>query len=66
MHKQASDYVYEEFHLWRKDKTNFDIVEIGSLDINGSVRTFLSPFAKTYRGIDMQEVKGVDEVADAS
>ncbi len=66
MHKQASDYVYEEFHLWRKDKNNFDILEIGSLDINGSVRTFLSPFANTYHGIDMQEGPGVDEIADAS
>lgn len=73
MHAQAHNYVFEEFHLWREKHphtsencSNLNILEIGSLNINGSVRDFLEPFADNYFGIDMQEGPGVDEVADAS
>ncbi len=66
MHAAAYDYIYCEFHLWRKDKTKLDILEIGSLNINGSVRSILEPFAATYLGIDMQDGPGVDLVADGA
>ena len=72
MHKEAYNYVFEEFHLWREkysdvseNCSNLNILEIGSLDINGSVRDFLEPFAEQYIGIDAQEGKGVDVVVDA-
>jgi hypothetical protein len=39
-----------------------DVIEIGSLDINGSVRDFYN--AKTYIGIDLSEGPGVDQVAE--
>ena len=71
MHTAASNYVYEEFHLWREkysdlseNCSNLNILEIGSLDINGSVRDFLEPFAGQYIGIDAQKGKGVDLVVD--
>ena len=66
MHKEASDYIYCEFHLWRKDKTNLDAFEIGSLDINGSVRSFIEPFSASYLGLDMQDGPGVDIVGDGA
>ncbi len=41
------------------------VLEIGSLDINGSVRP-LFPGATHYHGLDLVAGDGVDEVADAS
>ena len=41
------------------------VLEIGSLDINGSVRP-LFPDASHYHGLDLVAGAGVDEVADAS
>ena len=41
------------------------VLEIGSLDINGSVRP-LFPGASHYHGLDLVAGDGVDEVADAS
>lgn len=40
------------------------VLEIGSLDINGSVKEFF-PDAKEYTGIDSIKGKGVDKVLDA-
>ncbi len=41
---------------------NAKVLEVGSLDINGSVRQFFT--SCTYIGIDVGEGKGVDEVAE--
>jgi hypothetical protein len=41
---------------------NVDVIEIGSLDINGSVRDFYN--AKSYIGIDLDEGPGVDQIAE--
>jgi SAM-dependent methyltransferase len=41
-----------------------DVLEIGSLDVNGSLRPLLTGCA-SYHGIDLVEGPGVDEVADA-
>ena len=38
-------------------------LEVGSLDVNGSVRPF---FSGPYMGVDMRPGPGVDEVADAA
>jgi SAM-dependent methyltransferase len=63
MHKAASDWVFERFHHWRGDRDRFNILEIGALNINGSVRDFLSPFSNEYVGIDPQDGPNVDVVA---
>jgi SAM-dependent methyltransferase len=45
------------------------VLEIGSLDINGSVRSLFDELVRdggSYLGIDVQEGPGVDLVADAS
>lgn len=62
------DWVQSSFAEWRYSRPGqrFNVLEIGSLDINGSVRHIFSPFARSYLGIDMQEGPGVDLVADAS
>lgn len=41
------------------------ILEFGSLDINGSVRSVLQQNASLYLGVDVQAGPGVDVVADA-
>lgn len=41
-----------------------NVLEIGSLNINGGVRDFF-PDAKKYIGIDMEKGKGVDKVLQA-
>ena len=42
--------------------THVKVIEIGSLDINGSVRDFYN--TTTYVGVDLEEGKGVDLVAE--
>jgi hypothetical protein len=64
MHTEAYDWVFAAFHTWRKDRTNLNILEIGSLDINGSVRPIFEPFKSEYFGIDTQPGPGVDLVSD--
>jgi len=66
MHKEALDWVHGSFHDWRQEGKSLDVLEIGSLNINGSPRPIIEPFSKTYYGIDMQEGPGVDQVMDAA
>lgn len=67
MHPPVIDWVEGSFDLWRDGSEGpFDILEIGSLDINGSVRPIFQTTKRSYIGIDMQEGPGVDIVADAS
>jgi SAM-dependent methyltransferase len=50
-------------------KSAVNVLEIGSLDINGSVRSLFDALTSdggSYLGIDVQEGPGVDVVADAS
>ena len=71
MHQAALDYTYNTFSTWRQKRTQsaqkmFNMLEIGSLNINGGARELLEKHAVVYVGIDMQEGPGVDIVADAT
>lgn len=65
MHAQAHDWVAAHVPAAPADDAEVAVLEIGSLDINGSVRP-LFPHASHYHGIDLVAGDGVDEVADAS
>lgn len=60
MHVQAYDFVSR----YATDAA-VDVLEIGSHDVNGSVRP-LFPRARRFHGIDIAPGPGVDEVADAA
>ena len=64
MHAEAHDWVQTSFNKWNKKK-DYKVLEIGSLDINGSVRSIFKD-AEYYLGVDVQEGPGVDVVADAA
>jgi SAM-dependent methyltransferase len=68
MHADAWNWVNESFTTWVTDneRADLDVLEFGSLDINGSIRGIFTPYAKSYLGVDMQTGHGVDVVADAS
>lgn len=66
MHTDAYNYVFSTFHDWRKDRKNLSVLEIGSLDINGSIRDMFNFFADSYLGIDVQDGPGVDLLADGA
>ena len=61
MHQQALDFVAAHTRGLRPAS----VLEIGSLDINGSVRPLFEGAAR-YHGIDLADGPGVDEVADAA
>ncbi len=61
MHQQALDFVTAQ----SRGLTARSVLEIGSLDINGSVRPVFTS-AVTYHGLDLVAGDGVDEVADAA
>lgn len=63
MHQAVHEWVFPAFHKWRDDRTHLDVLEVGSLDMNGSIKTIFAPFAQKYVGIDMQEGPNVDVVA---
>ena len=69
MHDAARDYTFNAFFDWRSQNNNdyktFDILEIGSLNINGGIREWLEDYAKSYVGIDAQDGPGVDIKIDA-
>ena len=68
MHPPVIDWVQQTYDAWRGAGNDgpFDVLEIGSLDINGSVRPVFAESKRTYIGIDPQEGPGVDIVADAA
>ena len=69
MHDAARDFTFNAFFDWRSKDNNdykkFDILEIGSLNINGGIRELLTDYAKSYVGIDAQDGPGVDIKIDA-
>lgn len=68
MHYEAMKWVQDSFNEWffASEKNKLDVLEFGSLNINGSVKPIFEPYANTYFGIDMQEGPGVDMIADAA
>jgi hypothetical protein len=63
MHQQAFEWIAAQ--VARSARPAPSVLEIGSLDINGSVRP-LFPGASHYHGLDLVAGDGVDEVADAA
>jgi hypothetical protein len=76
LHSEAYNWVHDTFHAYRlQDEALakecnihppdgfYSILEIGSLDINGTVRGIFKPWTFEYLGIDPQEGPGVDKVA---
>lgn len=59
MHKEA--YAYVRTHVLNMTFDN--VIEFGSLDINGSIKGLFD--TDSYYGIDLQAGPGVDEIADA-
>jgi len=59
MHREAFDFVSRVVY----GKLYASVIEIGSRDINGSVRPLF--VVEHYHGIDLYPGRGVDEVADA-
>jgi len=46
--------------------TGRDVIEVGSYDVNGSVRPTLEPLASSYLGVDVSPGPSVDVVADVA
>ena len=73
MHAEVLSWVAQALAVYKNEesakKLGAHILEIGSLDINGSVRSLFTKLVDdggSYIGIDVQEGPGVDLVADAS
>lgn len=60
MHKSVKAWVKEQVDTYALK--GLDTLEVGSLDVNGSVRDL---FVGTYVGVDFREGPGVDLVVDA-
>jgi len=59
-HQQQLDFVKAVSRVYPNNFKNAKVLEVGSLDINGSVRQFFTDC--DYIGIDLGEGKGVDVV----
>jgi len=59
MHDTAKDYGAAFFNAYIDETLNLTIVDVGSQDINGSLRSFSSP-SHQYIGVDFVDGKGVD------
>lgn len=61
MHDTAMEFGAAFFNTYTKDASNLTIVEIGSQDVNGSLKS-VSPKNNKYIGVDFVKAKGVDIV----
>jgi SAM-dependent methyltransferase len=61
VHDTALDYGRAFFHTYMPNAGDLTIVDIGSRDVNGSLRS-VAPQDCTYVGIDFAEGRGVDVV----
>jgi SAM-dependent methyltransferase len=67
VHPDALNYVNEWLHTWKIPFGTVAVLEIGSRDVNGSVRQLLAPDPDIiYVGIDTLPGKGVDLIADGA
>lgn len=54
-------------HLTRDDVLNKKVIEVGSLDVNGSLRADVEALGSpSYLGVDVVPGRGVDEICDIS
>lgn len=65
MHPEAYAYVARQVKKHKLNDPAFTVVELGSFDVNGSVRGFFDEVA-CYVGLDVREGPGVDIVDDAA
>jgi SAM-dependent methyltransferase len=61
MHDTAMQYGAAFFNTYLKNTEDLTIVDIGSQDVNGSLRS-VAPTNNKYIGVDFVEAKGVDVV----
>ena len=61
MHGTAMEFGAVFFKAYAQNATGLTILDIGSQDVNGSLRS-VAPEQNTYIGIDFMEAKGVDVV----
>ncbi|WP_411879841.1 methyltransferase domain-containing protein [Polaromonas sp. YR568] len=61
MHDTAMEHGAAFFNTYLRYSTNLTIVDIGSQDVNGSLRSVAPPDNK-YVGVDFENAKGVDVV----
>lgn len=61
MHDTAMEYGAAFFNTYLKNSNETTIVDIGSQDVNGSLRSVAPPYAK-YVGVDFVVANGVDIV----
>lgn len=53
-------------HLGREDVAGKDVLEVGSFDVDGSLREVVDPLGpKQYLGVDLRPGPGVDEICSA-
>lgn len=58
---------FGQTQLSREELENKTIIEVGALDVNGSLRPIINAFSpKRYLGVDITEGKGVDEICDVN
>ena len=61
MHDTAKEYGAAFFNTYIDETLNLKIVDVGSQDVNGSLRSFSSPNHQ-YVGVDFVDGKGVDVI----
>lgn len=61
MHKTAMEHADLFFKTYMSNKAGLKVVELGSQDVNGSIRSKCPP-GNSYVGIDFVEGKGVDTI----
>lgn len=61
MHDTAMTYGAKFFENYLKNAVGLTIVDVGSQDVNGSLRS-VAPIDNTYIGVDFIEGKGVDVI----
>ncbi|HVJ20066.1 MAG TPA: methyltransferase domain-containing protein [Polyangiaceae bacterium] len=58
---------FAERALRREEVAGAAVIEVGAVDVNGSVRSFVTSLSPSrYLGVDLAQGPGVDEICDAS
>jgi len=56
-------FLKDSFKFWPASP---QVLEVGALDVNGSIRPVCEPHSRSYIGVDIEEGSGVDAVVDAN